>query len=194
MLTDKTLTEYTNLLSSDTPTPGGGSSLALVGLNATCLVMMAANVTVTKLAKKGIDCPQLRESLTQLEQTKLTFHSLIDQDALAFSKILCAMKMPKDTEHEIATRKQALQESYVYSAKISLDIIKNAVDCYKLADQVIEYADKFVVSDAHIGKALAKTVAILNVHNVDVNVDCIACEKQKQDLTDDNSKLLALLN
>lgn len=194
MLTDKTLTEYTNLLSSDAPTPGGGSSLALVGLNATSLVMMAANVTITKLSKKGIDCPQLNESVGKLEQTKQAFHTLIDQDAAAFSKILCAMKMPKANDAEIAAKKQALQESYVYSAKVSLDIIKNAVDCYKLADQVIEYADKFVVSDAHIGKALAKTVATLNVHNVDVNVDCITCDKQKQALTDEKAALLALLD
>jgi formiminotetrahydrofolate cyclodeaminase len=194
MLIDKTLAEYTNLLSSDAPTPGGGSSLALVGLNATCLVMMAANVTITKLSKKGVDCPQLRESVAKLEQTKQAFCALIDQDAAAFSKILGAMKMPKATEYEIAQRKQALQEAYIYSAKVSLEIIQNAADCYKLADQVVEFADKFVVSDAHIGKALAKTVATLNVHNVDVNVDCIVCDKQKQALTDEKQALLALLD
>ncbi len=194
MLIDKTLAEYTNLLSSDAPTPGGGSSLALVGLNATCLVMMAANVTITKLSKKGVDCPQLRESVTKLEQTKQAFCDLIDHDVAAFSKILAAMKMPKATEYEIAQRKQTLQEAYVYSAKVSLEIIQNAVDCYKLADQVVEFADKFVVSDAHIGKTLAKTVATLNVHNVDVNVDCITCDKQKQLFTDEKTALLALLD
>ena len=194
MLTNKTLTEYTNLLASNAPTPGGGSSLALVGLNATCLVMMAANVTITKLAKKGASCPQLEDLVTKLESTKQAFHLLIDLDAVAFSKILEAMKMPKNTEDEICARKQALQDAYVYSAQVSLDIIQHAVDCYKLADQAIANADKFVVSDAHIGKALAKTVATLNVHNVDVNVDCITCEKQKTELTNAKETLLALLD
>ena len=193
MLTNKTIAEYTNILSSDAPTPGGGSSLALVGLNATCLVMMAANVTITKLAKKGVPCPELQKSVEMLQSTKEALFCLVDKDAEAFTKILCAMKMPKETEEEKALRKQALQRSYVHSAKVSLEIIKNAVDCYKLADQVIELADQFVVSDAHIGKALAKTVATLNVHNVDVNVDCITCDKQKQTFTDEKHALLTLL-
>ena len=194
MLIDKTLAEYTNQLASDMPTPGGGSSLALVGLNATCLVMMAANVTITKLAKKGTTCTQLVDAVASLEPIKQEFATLVDKDAQAFQQILGAMKMPKTTDEEIAARKQALQQTYVYSANVSLDIISNATKCFALADQVIEYADQFVVSDAHIGKALAKTVATLNVHNVDVNVDCITDPKTKADLDKQKADLLAKIN
>ena len=194
MLIDKTLAEYTNQLASDMPTPGGGSSLALVGLNATCLVMMAANVTITKLAKKGTTCTQLVDAVASLEPIKQEFATLVDKDAQAFQQILGAMKMPKTTDEEIAARKQALQQTYLYSANVSLDIISNATKCFALADQVIEYADQFVVSDAHIGKALAKTVATLNVHNVDVNVDCITDPKTKADLDKQKADLLAKIN
>ena len=194
MLIDKTLAEYTNLLSSDAPAPGGGSSLALVGLNATCLVMMAANVTITKLAKKGEICPQLAASVDKLQVIKQALTKLVDEDAQAFEKILFAMKMPKTTDTEIDSRKQVLQEAYLQSAKVSLDIIQNAVDCYLLADDVIGYADKFVASDAHIGKALAKTVARLNTHNVDANVDCIADKKTKDKLNEQKANLLAKIN
>ncbi len=194
MLIDKTLAEYTNQLASDMPTPGGGSSLALVGLNATCLVMMAANVTITKLAKKGTTCTPLVDAVASLEPIKQEFATLVDKDAQAFQQILGAMKMPKTTDEEIAARKQALQQTYLYSANVSLDIISNATKCFALADQVIEYADQFVVSDAHIGKALAKTVATLNVHNVDVNVDCITNPKTKTDLDKQKADLLAKIN
>ena len=194
MLIDKTLAQYTNLLASDAPTPGGGSSLALVGLNATCLVMMAANVTITKLAKKGATCTPLVDAVAMLEPIKQEFTTLVDKDAQAFQQILSAMKMPKSNEDEIAARKQALQQTYVYSAKVSLDIISNATKCFEIADQVIEYADQFVVSDAHIGKALAKTVATLNVHNVDVNVDCITDQQTKADLSKQKADLLAKIN
>ena len=190
MLIDKTLAEYTNLLASDTPTPGGGSSLALVGLNATCLVMMAANVTITKLAKKGTTCQPLVDALSMLDPIKQEFATLVDKDAQAFQQILGAMKMPKTTCEEITARKQALQQTYVYSANVSLDIISNATKCFALADQVIEYADQFVVSDAHIGKALSKTVATLNVHNVDVNVDCITDQQIKDQLNKQKVDLL----
>ena len=194
MLIDKTLAQYTNLLASDAPTPGGGSSLALVGLNATCLVMMAANVTITKLAKKGATCTPLVDAVAMLEPIKQEFATLVDNDAQAFQQILSAMKMPKSNEDEIVARKQALQQTYVYSAKVSLDIISNATKCFEIADQVIEYADQFVVSDAHIGKALAKTVATLNVHNVDVNVDCITDQQAKADLSKQKADLLAKIN
>ena len=194
MLIDKTLAQYTNQLASDEPTPGGGSSLALVGLNATCLVMMAANVTITKLAKKGATCTPLVDAVAMLEPIKQEFATLVDKDAQAFQQILGAMKMPKSNEDEIVARKQALQQTYVYSAKVSLDIISNATKCFEIADQVIEYADQFVVSDAHIGKALAKTVATLNVHNVDVNVDCITDQQAKADLSKQKADLLAKIN
>ena len=194
MLIDKTLAQYTNLLASDAPTPGGGSSLALVGLNATCLVMMAANVTITKLAKKGTTCTPLVEAVAMLEPIKQEFTTLVDKDAQAFQQILGAMKMPKSNEDEIVARKQALQQTYVYSAKVSLDIISNATKCFEIADQVIEYADQFVVSDAHIGKALAKTVSTLNVHNVDVNVECITDQQAKADLSKQKADLLAKIN
>ena len=87
-----------------------------------------------------------------------------------------------------------MQQTYVYSAKVSLDIISNATKCFELADQVIEYADQFVVSDAHIGKALAKTVATLNVHNVDVNVDCITDPQTQVELSKQKADLLAKIS
>ena len=104
MLIDKTLAQYTNQLASDQPTPGGGSSLALVGLNATCLVMMAANVTITKLAKKGTTCTPRVDAVAMLEPIKQEFATLVDKDAQAFQQILGAMKMPKSNEDEIAAR------------------------------------------------------------------------------------------
>ena len=100
MLIDKTLAEYTNQLASDMPTPGGGSSLALVGLNATCLLMMAANVTITKLAKKDATCTPLVDAVAMLEPIKQEFATLVDNDAQAFQQILGAMKMPKTTDEE----------------------------------------------------------------------------------------------
>ena len=186
MFIDKSIENYVEILSSDAPTPGGGSALAVVCSIAIGLVEMACNVTITKLAKKEIDTPELKALVPQLENLKKTANRLVDDDSKVFNQILEAMRLPKTNEEEIEARKQALQQSYKMGATVPLELMKTAYLALPLADVCTQFADQFVVSDAHIGKSLLLSVIENAVHNVDVNTCCIKdndfvnlCEQQK---------------
>lgn len=187
MFIDKSIENYLEILSSDAPTPGGGSALAVVCSVAIGLVEMACNVTITKYAKNGLSTPELQSVLPQLQDLRKIANKLVDDDSKVFNQILEAMRLPKTNEEEIEARKQALQQSYKMGATVPLELMKTAYLALPLADVSIEHSDQFVVSDAHIGKSLLLSVIKNATHNVDVNTCCIKdqsfvqqCEQQKQ--------------
>lgn len=190
MLKDTSVQQYIQTLSSHAPTPGGGSSLALVACNALSLCEMALNVTINKRSKSNQPTGQLQKVAKQFNELKEQTLAIIDGDAQSFDNILTAMRLPKDTEQEKQQRTAQLQQCYEQSALLCLSLMQICVDGYTLADLAIEYADKFVVSDAHIGKALLKTTAQCCQYNVDVNVQCLADTNLRQELEEQKHNLL----
>lgn len=193
LLINKTIKQYTDILQSDTPTPGGGSALAHVGSCAVALILMAINVTKTKLSKKDAYNNEMENVISDLMKLQDKMTTFVDTDTLAFNAILNAMRMPKDTAAQQEARKAELQRQYYRSALLSLDMMKCAVEAYLLADKAIAFADRFVVSDAHIGKSLAKCVAENCTHNVDVNADCIFDTGKRQAIRNRKNTLLSQL-
>lgn len=195
MLKDLTIEQYANTLASKNPTPGGGSALANIALCAISLVEMACNVTVNKLQKNchNIDCT-LTDTLSQLATLHDKALQLIDNDATCFDNILIAMRLPKDTQEQQQQRMSLLQQRYIESANSCIQLTKCCVQLTKLANAVIPYCDQFVVSDAHIGRHIAHSTAKANQHNIDVNVDCIADDDVKSQLSNLSLALLQQLN
>lgn len=194
LLINKTLKQYSDILQSDAPTPGGGSALAYAGTLAVALIGMAVNVTKTKLCKKNLYNNGAEDLLKKLRQLEEKMCDFVDKDTVAFANILAAMRMPKDTPQQAESRKAELQRQYYRSALLSLDMMKTAVEIYFAADDAIQFADRFVVSDAHIGKSLAKCVAQNCTHNVDVNADCIFDLSKRQAIRNRKNTLLSQLN
>lgn len=92
-LTDLTVTQFTDILASDAPAPGGGSVAALFGACGASLAVMTANLTIGK--KKYADHWNNAESaktvgLPLIEQ----FLKAIDEDTLAFNRLIEAMHLP----------------------------------------------------------------------------------------------------
>lgn len=173
MLKDLTVTQYIDILADKAPTPGGGSSLAVVVANALALCEMALNVTTAKLEKKELDTTELKSLCSQFSNMRAVAMSVIDQDKVAFENILTAMRMPKESDAQKAARHANLQTQYKQSAQVCLKLMQTAADGFLLADKAIALSDNFVVSDAIIGKTLLATATRCCQHNVDVNAECI---------------------
>lgn len=169
MLANKSVTEYAKMLSSADPTPGGGSALAVIALNACALAEMAANVTTAKLARKNTDDKILADCSLKLAALREKIAPLIDGDATAFNKIISAMRMPHADERQSAARHEALQKAYADSAAVPLALIELCCEVYSHADTVVRRADEFVAIDARIGKDLIATVVKNSLNNVRIN-------------------------
>lgn len=190
MLSNKTLEQYLQLLSSQSPTPGGGSSLALVACNALALCKMALNVSKCKLSaqnQKSYD-----SVIAEIDELFKVAFGIIDKDAQSFEAILSAMRMPQNTDAEKSTRQQALQSAFIESATVCLNLMQISAFGCLLANKVIEMSNKYVASDAVIGKELLTTVAKSCPHNVYANTDMISDKQIQQELNNKVRSYLAL--
>ncbi len=195
MLTQLSMQQYIDRLSSSDPTPGGGSALASIASQGVALLLMSCNVTISKLDRLHKAVPQqLQELVTKLTPYGIQLLELVDKDAECFDNILSAMRLPKDTDSARAYRTQQLQSAYIASAVSCLHLSSITVHCYHLADIAIALADRYVVSDAHIGKAIMHTCVASSTHNIYANTSCIANTAIREQLETDTATLLAQLD
>jgi formiminotetrahydrofolate cyclodeaminase len=176
MYNNITIEEYIEVLASNEPTPGGGSSLALVCGNGLALLLMAARVSVKKREAKGVDAVELVTAIDGLLPLVSEAVELIDVDSVAYQAIIDAMKLPKGDEVEKAERTAAMQKAFINSAEVCLQLIDVARAGLVLADVVVNGSDKNIVSDAYIGKALLGCVAEAQKHTATVNIEAVRDE------------------
>jgi len=88
---DKSIRLYADKLAAKTPTPGGGSTAALLGVLGCALLSMVANFT---LAGKGFNGYKERsqKALKKSENIREKMTDLIDKDIAAYENLSRAFK------------------------------------------------------------------------------------------------------
>ena len=162
-----TIEKYNEILASNAPTPGGGSALAMVGTVACSLVEMAINVTVAKLDANSETCEYLQREAKAVERAKAALYRLANDDAAAFEQIISARKLPKVTDGDEKTRKNALQKAYHNAALVPLDVMRICSDLLTRSElRILPHLSKYVSSDCVIAIDLYKAI----IRNSSVNV------------------------
>ena len=95
MLVEKTVTEFTEVLASKEPVPGGGGASALIGAIGISLGDMVGELTVGK--KKFADVEdEVKNLMERAQQVRRDFLELVDGDAEVFAPLAKAYSIPKD--------------------------------------------------------------------------------------------------
>jgi formiminotetrahydrofolate cyclodeaminase len=94
-------------VASSSPAPGGGSVAALSGALGAALTSMVCNLTRAKQGYESVQ-EEIAEVLEKSEELRKELTDLIDKDTDAFTEVMKALKMPKETEEQ-KERKNALQ-------------------------------------------------------------------------------------
>lgn len=176
MLIDETIKNYLDLLSSGSPTPGGGSVSALASSLGVSLGMMVVNLTVGKKfyeeydeATKYMinytydDCSKLKQRLTEL----------IDEDTQAYNAVMEAIKLPKDTDDEKKIRAEALQTAYVRAMEVPLETARLSLKVLENLDRLKDYMNPNAISDIGVGVLMAHSGLMGSVDNVKINLKYI---------------------
>jgi formiminotetrahydrofolate cyclodeaminase len=167
-----TLNDFLSELSSDAPTPGGGSVAALSGALGAALSSMVANLTIGK--KKYADVEdEIRAVLAKTEGLRLELTELMAEDAAAFDKVMDAMKLPKETDEEKAARTEAMQAALVDAAMVPLAVMEKCVEVIGLAKVAAEKGNKNAVSDAGVAALMGRAGAHAAKLNVMINLGWI---------------------
>lgn len=172
MLSEKTVTEFTKELASDSPAPGGGSVAALTGALAAALSAMVGRLTVGK--EKYKDAWAVMEKVRDEADTlSITLMDLMEKDTDAFNAYMAAMKLPKDTDEAKAARKEAMQNAAKESTSVPLRSMECCLEAAKLGELAARHGNPNALSDAGSAVLLAKAGGRAAMYNVLINLSGI---------------------
>jgi formiminotetrahydrofolate cyclodeaminase len=165
METSKTLQNYLDELSSNSPTPGGGNVAALCGALASSLGIMVCNLTIGKKKYAEVENEMIiiKNNLLKYQSD---FIELGKNDNLAFDKVMNAIKLPKESEEEKEIRNQEIEKATIGAAEVPSQVMQSAKEILPLLKTIIEKGNKNSISDAGVAVALTETAskgAYLNV-------------------------------
>lgn len=163
------LRAFLDRLASNDPTPGGGAASALVGALGAASVAKVAAVTVGK-PKFAAHEAALREHLDHLASLRTRFLALAAEDEAAFATFMAALRLPRASDEERATRAAALQEGMRQAAAVPLRIMAAAREVLDAAEEIAAIGNPTALGDCGAGAAMALAAMRVSLLNVTANI------------------------
>jgi glutamate formiminotransferase/formiminotetrahydrofolate cyclodeaminase len=162
------LDAFADETASESPAPGGGSIAAYVGTIGIALGTMVANLSSHK---KGWDdqWQTFSKWAEEGQHLKDTLLKLVDEDTLAFNKIMDAFGLPKSTDNEKQLRTLAIQAATKYAIEVPLKVMETAASGLKLIKAMAEIGNPNSVSDAGVGALCIRSAVMGAYMNVRIN-------------------------
>ena len=189
-LAELTVTEFTALLASDAPAPGGGSAAALEGAIGAALTAMVCGLTKGK--KKFAEFNDLAvEAEVKALALKDRFIDVMDRDTEAFNVVSAAFGMPKATDEEKAARSAAIQKGLEGCTATPFEMMEIAVETLELTDSILGKSNDSAASDLGVS-ALSLRAAIQGAWlNVLINIGSLKNKELAEDYRVKGEALLA---
>ncbi len=182
---DKSIKTYLDELASKAPTPGGGSSAALMGAQAAALIAMVCNLTIGKPKYAEVEA-EMRVLLGKSEVLRERLTGMIKADVDVFDRLMASYGMPKETEVQQAVRSEAIQAVLKDATEVPLECARGCFEAIELSRIAAEKGNTGVISDAGVAVMSAYAglkSAALNVYiNVGSLKDKEFAERKTQDL------------
>lgn len=167
-LADMSVREFMEETASESPAPGGGSVSALMGSLGTALGTMVANLSSHK---RGWDdrWEEFSDWADRGKSLQEELMVLVDEDTLAFSRIMEAYSLPKNSEDEQHQRKAAIDAAIKEAILVPYRVMQTAAAALEILKAMAETGNPNSVSDAGVG-ALAIRSAVMGAFlNVKIN-------------------------
>src|SRR4030043_738960 len=154
-------------LSSNTPTPGGGSASALAGTLSASLILMTAGLSLKKGKIKERELRGIKKAVSGIQ--KRLFRA-IEEDAKSYEAVLKAFHLPKDTERERLVRSKAIRQAY-RKATITPQLVgQQSIELLEYSNTLILKGNPNALSDVGVAAFLADTAVKGGVLNTWVNL------------------------
>ena len=168
-LAEMTVTQFADVLASEAPAPGGGSTAALEGALGAALTAMVCRLTEgrKKYEEHQEFVLEVKEKATALQAQ---FLDVMDRDTEAFMVISNAYGMPKATDEEKAARSAAIQAGLVKSTETPMEMMELAAQTIALTESLLDRFNTASASDLGVG-ALSLRAAVQGAWlNVLINI------------------------
>ena len=187
-LISMSLHAFADETSTESPAPGGGSIAAYMGSLGVSLATMVANLSSHK---RGWDnrWKEFSDWAAKGQAYKDTLLHLVDEDTIAFNKIMSALSLPKSTEEEKVNRTNAIQTATKYATEIPFRVMQTTFASMEIIKAMAEIGNQNSVSDAGVG-ALAARSAVMGAYlNVKINAAGLTDKKWAETIIADGAIL-----
>jgi glutamate formiminotransferase/formiminotetrahydrofolate cyclodeaminase len=167
-LINKSLIEFSDETSSESPAPGGGSISAYVGALGISLAAMVANLSSHKKGWDGL-WKEFGDQAAQAQKIKDELLQLVDEDTAAFNAIMEAMGLPKSSSEEQAARTKAIQTATRKAIEVPYRVMELSYQSMELIHHMALEGNPNSVSDAGVGALCARSAVMGAYLNVCIN-------------------------
>ncbi|MGB9561314.1 MAG: cyclodeaminase/cyclohydrolase family protein [bacterium] len=148
-LIEKNLAEVIKDVSSSSPAPGGGSVSAILGALGAALAEMVCKLTAGKKKFEAVK-DEMEKNINILYRLRDELQNLIDLDADAFSDVVTAYKLPKETDEEKSNRALAISHATEKAIRVPLKTMELSLNVLELLPFIAQNGHPSSVSDVGV--------------------------------------------
>lgn len=167
---------------------GGGTASAVAGAMAGGLVAMVARLSIGKAGEDGDNGMEPASFYEELDAKAQRLASeLFDggrQDSQAFEGVRSAFRLPKGTDEEKATRREAIQAAWAHAARVPLTNAERCARVLELGAQLRGRSNPSAASDLNCALFLARAGLLGCVENVEINLPAIKDQQLATELAE----------
>lgn len=171
-LVRKSVGEFVDEVSRDTPAPGGGSIAALAGSIGAALAAMVANLTIGKAGFDG-RYEELDALSVKAQGIKDQLLDAVDADTQAFNGVMDALRMPKDTADQKAARIEAMQSGYMRATEVPMQTARHCRAALELCLAAARCGNDVMITDAGVGALVSFAGVKGAAYNARINLKSI---------------------
>jgi glutamate formiminotransferase/formiminotetrahydrofolate cyclodeaminase len=168
-LVRRTVVDFTDEVSRDSPAPGGGSVAALAGALGAALASMVANLTYGKEGTEDRDL-ELARIAEEAQAIKDQLVAAVDADSDAFGGFMEALRMPQATAEQKALRAKKMQEGLKAAVDVPWATATASLAAMRLSRAVAAVGNPNSLSDGAVGVQIAYAGVRGGLWNVIINL------------------------
>lgn len=188
--TARSLGDVLDAFSSNQAVPGGGSAAALTGAVGVSLLIMVADLPKTRTGAAH-ERDALDDAAARLRELRVTLGNLIDRDSTAYTKVIDAFRLPKQSTEEQLVRRRAIADAMREATETPLETMRACQQALADAPVIASNGLKRAASDAGVAVELLNASLRGAALNVDVNLPDISDESFVERVRAERDSLLS---
>ena len=176
---EMTVRDFQAALASSSPTPGGGTAAAISLGQASALTIMVCDLTIGK-DKWSEGWPIAEKAMLLAVKIMTRAGELADEDSDAFDDVMQSFRLPKDTEEEKTSRRQAIRKATLVATEKPFETAKLALDLLEVLPELAAKGNGNAVSDVGVAGLLASAACKGAIFNVDINLPGLPDDMAKE--------------
>lgn len=172
MLSKMPVELFVDEVASSSPAPGGGSVAALAGAQAAALLAMYCNLSQNR-DKLGDAVDLLKRVGEEARVLKRKLLEAIDEDTLAFNRVMEAYRLPKGNDEQKKERAAAIERAAINAAEVPLQTARDTLRLLALISEVAARGNPSAITDLGVANLQALAGLVGACYNVRINLAMI---------------------